>query len=109
MSNAEIQYLVTEPDQNVDDVEKIIAAIGAYEDDIHFPIRQTAEITQIGDSGVMLKLIRMSREPRYEHDLLEVAEKMRIGVESHFPEEDRERLARRFVGIATKDTITLDV
>jgi hypothetical protein len=108
MSEVEIQYIVPDAAHSQQDVEQILAAIGAYQHEVPFPVAQTAEIEQKKEDSVMLRLIRTSLTPMYDHDLLELAEKMRRGVESHFSEADRIRLSKFFSGVDARDPIEVE-
>jgi len=109
MSQAEIQYLIPKQNQEpVNDAEQIVNAIGAYQAEVEQLVIQTAEIETTANESIMLRLIRRSLAPRYDHDLLHDTETMRAGVEAHFSEIDRERLSGLFVGIGIKDPIEVE-
>ena len=108
MSKAEIYYIVPEATRRQHDVELVLAAIGAYQEELHYSIPLTAEIEQKPSDSVMLRLIRSSLTPMYDHDLLEATEEMRKGVEAHFLETDMPRLSRLFSGINIIDPIEVE-
>ncbi|MBC7564662.1 hypothetical protein H7100_00305 [Candidatus Saccharibacteria bacterium] len=107
MSEAEIHYLIPKKSRQFGDTESIINAIGAFQAEIPFPHDRAYE--QIPDEVagesvfIRLKKTTKSEVPRYE--LLEYTEKMRLGVEKHFSEQDRVRLSRHFAGITIKDAL----
>lgn len=108
MSKAEIHYIVPEATRRQHDVELVLAAISAYQEQLHYSIPLTAEIEQKPSDSVMLRLIRSSLTPMYDHDLLEATEEMRKGVEAHFLETDMPRLSRLFSGINIIDPIEVE-
>ena len=109
MSQIEIQYLIPKAvESQADDVSAILNATGAYQNEARFHIDQTAEVDTGAHESVMIRLIRRSLSPQYDHDLLEIGERMREGVEAHFPEADRERLSRLFIGVKPTDAIEVE-
>ena len=101
MTEAEIHYIVPDAPHHQADVEQIFNAIGAYQAKMPLSIPHEARISQDENDTVTLKLARIAREPKPVYELVEQAANLQKGVESHFSDEDRARLARYFAGIAT--------
>jgi hypothetical protein len=107
MSSTEIEYIVPLASRQLGDVETIVNAMGAFEGEQPFPFSRDYSISPTGATGdtASVKLTRKSREPKYDHELREDAERMRRGVNGHFLDADRHRLSRHFAGIAIRDPI----
>ena len=104
MTNPEIgiQYLIANTDQFDEDFEKTVAAVGAYQDEVPISVRQTAEIGEDDKGYVSVGLIRTMGEGALFSSALHAAEVMKKGVEAHFPEADRDRLARQSIGLVQR-------
>ncbi|MDB5161840.1 MAG: hypothetical protein JWM52_348 [Candidatus Saccharibacteria bacterium] len=100
MAEAEIHYFIKNASENQADLEKVLAAVGAYQDTVDFTVRHTAEISEEADDAVFIKLARTVRNTKQYAKVLEVADSMNKGVIEQFPPEDRERLSKLFAGIA---------
>lgn len=104
MSYVEIQYNIPDFSKNEADFEKVVAAVGAYRQQIEeadFSVQQTAEIEQFDDS-VQIKLVRHTLHTLEEDEALSLAEQMRDGVGQFFSDEDSGRLDSHFSGIALR-------
>jgi hypothetical protein len=101
MATAEIEYVIANAGNNEKDQEAIIEAIGLYEEETYFGIPQTFVPKADYEADVVsLKLIRTIKDGTLTAVALRTGELMRTGVEKHFSDADRERLARYFAGIA---------
>jgi hypothetical protein len=99
MATAEISYILPEFDKHEADFEEIVTAIGKYETEIGEKHEPTAYFSE-DKNTVVLRLERsVAGQPNYAA-AQEVAERMRLGVEKHLSDESRERLSKRFAGIA---------
>jgi hypothetical protein len=107
MSEAEIHYLVPEESRRHGDTELIVNAIRAFRAEQPFPIdlQYEQKPSEAAGGAAFIKFIRKMPEQKYVYELLEKSEDMRRGVEKHFPEEDRTRLSKHFVGIDKKDAL----
>lgn len=100
MADAEIHYIIPNASEHQADVEQLLASIGAYQDGLHFSVPHTAEIAEVDEGAVELRFRRTLRYADQYSQMQHIAEQMRIGVESHLPEVDRDRLSRYFAGTA---------
>lgn len=96
MRTAEIQYIVPDSTANQAEYEAILAAIGKYQDEIPPGVDNTAEIAQLDENTVSVKLSRQALRHKTDVRGQNLVAEMRRGVELHFAEADRERLAQRF-------------
>ncbi|HRQ86695.1 MAG TPA: hypothetical protein PLY16_01155 [Candidatus Saccharibacteria bacterium] len=104
MSYVEIQYNISDFSKNEPDFERVVAAVGAYQQQVEkadFRIQQTAEIEQFEDN-VQIKLVRHTLHTLEEDVALGLAEQMREGVGQFFLDQERERLDSHFSGIALR-------
>lgn len=100
MTSIEIRYLVPEFSKNETDFEMIVNAVGAYEieaEKLQLGLQQTAELEQSANDSVMIKLIRATLNAIEYSEALLIAEEMKTGVESFFPDDHQSRLIGRFV------------
>ena len=102
MSQAEIHYYVPKKSRELDDTEKILNAMGDFM--ATFPVPEERKFNPVPEEApgeaVFIRLTQNLAGPKPQYELLEQAEAIRKGVESHFKDEDRARLSSHFAGIA---------
>jgi hypothetical protein len=102
MSQAEIQYFIPSAARPQGDTEAILNAIGSYQNEIRFHIIQEATANETEMGGVMVRFVKSTHDVQPRSLMLENTERMRKGVDRHFDEDDRSRLASHFAGIAIR-------
>jgi hypothetical protein len=102
MSQAEIQYFIPSAARPQGDTEAILNAIGSYQNEIRFHVVQEAMVAETETGDVMVRFVKSTHDMQPRSLLLEDTERMRKGVEHHFDEDDRSRLASHFAGVAIR-------
>lgn len=106
-SQVEIQYLIPSKSRLLGDFETIVHSVGSFQNDQVFPIdlRYETRMSDVAGGGASVRLIKTIPEPRLRSALLEESARMQRGVETHFPEGQKDRLMRHFVGIAIRGSL----
>jgi len=102
MTEAELTYRVTQAAWHQADVEKIFAAIGAYENELPYQTVQTAMIDEPTPDTVVLTYVQTIKDDVHGTPAWVAANKIRPQIEKHFSAEDRTRLSKYFLRLAIK-------
>lgn len=98
MSEIEIRYEVPEESRKEGDLETLINAIGAYQAEAPFFIQQEIKVSEDEKGTALIRFVRsILLKSGVAHEFQGSAEEMKIGVEEHFPEASKDRLAKLFV------------
>lgn len=95
-----IEYILPEDETREVDTTIILHAVSAYEDTVRPGAYPEAFVAELPDGGTKLSVFRDFPDARTLADATEGAEAIRRKVETHFPEESKARLSKRFAGIA---------
>lgn len=97
-TEAGVTYIVTKKSENEADMESLIAAVGAYQQDRDHELHQEALLEEGESDTVSISLIRRLAGVAHAGAVRHAQEMMRQGIESMIDPADRERLSRYHAG-----------
>ena len=103
MAEAEVTYIITDKKTHETDFEAVFAAVGAFQNTLPEHIVPLAYPSEDDRSNTAtIAVVRTIADNLHYGQAQELAEQMKRGIESHFPEDRREELSRYFAGIAVR-------